>query len=112
MNFVLNVVVSALVISFASWLSGRMPAQAGFFVALPIASMLVLPLSYLEHGDAESSFLLARSIFIAVPVSLCFFLPFLFVERVGASFWFAYGIGCALLPLGYVAHRFVTRALF
>ena len=112
MNFVLNVVVSAVVISFASWLSGRMPAQAGFFVALPIASMLVLPLSYLEHGDTESTFVLARSIFIAVPVSLCFFLPFLFIERAGASFWIAYGIGCALLPVGYVAHRLVTRALF
>ena len=109
MNFVLNVVVSALVISLASWLAGRMPGQAGFFVALPIASMLVLPLSYLEHGDAQNSFLLAKSIFIAVPVSLCFFLPFLFVDRMGFHFWSAYAMGCALLPLGYVAHRLVTR---
>ena len=82
MTFGLNVVVSALVISFASWLSGRFPAAAGFFVALPLASMLVLPLSYQEHGSAESSIVLARSIFIAIPVSLTFFLPFLLLHTV------------------------------
>ncbi|MBJ17864.1 MAG: hypothetical protein CL933_00435 [Deltaproteobacteria bacterium] len=90
----------------------RAPTTRPQIAPIRVASMLVLPLSYLEHGDAESSFLLARSIFIAVPGSLCFFLPFLFIERVGTSFWFACGIGCALLPLGYVAHRFLTRVLF
>ena len=58
MVFVLNILVSAVVISFASWLSGRLPTLAGFFVALPISTMLVLPLSYQEHGDAEASILL------------------------------------------------------
>ena len=46
MTFALNVLVSASMISLASWLSGRYPTTAGFMVALPLASMLVLPLSY------------------------------------------------------------------
>jgi len=112
MIFALNVLISALVISFASWLSGRLPAMAGFFVALPLATMLVLPLSYHEHGDAESSMLLARIIFVAIPISLTFFLPFLLSERLGIGFWQAYALGCAALPLAFVAHRLVTRALF
>lgn len=112
MTFVLNLLVSATMISFASWLSGRMPGLAGFFVALPVASMLVLPLSYLEHRDAESSMLLARSIFIAIPVSLTFFLPFLFSERFGFSFWQAYALGCLALPVGFLVHRTVTRVWF
>ena len=112
MAFAINFLVSALVISFASWLSGRLPATAGFVVALPLATMLVLPLAYLEHGDTQSSMILARSIFIAIPVSLCFFLPFLFAERLGLSFWQAYGLGCLALPVGFVLHRAVTTQLF
>lgn len=109
MTFVLNVLVSAVVISFAAWLSGRMPLAAGFFVALPLASMLVLPLSYLQHGDPRSTIELARSIFVAVPISLTFFLPFLLSERLGLGFWQAYGLGCAALPIGYFVHRLVAR---
>ena len=112
MQFVLNVIISASMISFASWLSGRLPTAAGFMVALPLASMLVLPLSYHEHGNAEASVLFARSIFIAIPVSLTFFLPFLFSERLGLTFWQAYGLGCLVLPIGYFVHRAVTGLLF
>ncbi|MBW2424053.1 MAG: hypothetical protein JRG86_07385 [Deltaproteobacteria bacterium] len=112
MTFVLNVLVSAIVISFASWLSGRLPTTAGFLVALPLATMLVLPLSYLEHESTQTSIVLARSIFIAIPISLCFFLPFLLADRFSLSFWQAYGLGCLALPMGYFVHRFVTRVLF
>lgn len=111
MTFLLNVLVSAGVISFASWLSGRMPATAGFMVALPLATMLVLPLSYAEHGSTDDTFTLAKSIFVAIPISLCFFLPFLLSGRLGLSFWQAYALGCAALPVGYFVHRAVTRLL-
>jgi len=110
MAFAINVLVSAMVIGFASWLSGRLPTTAGFVVALPLATLLVLPMSYREHGDAEASILLARSIFVAVPVSLSFFLPFLLSGRLGLSFWQAYGLGCAALPLAFLVHRAILRA--
>ncbi len=111
MLFAINVLVSAGVISFASWLSGRFPTTAGFIIALPLATMLVLPMSYMQHANAETSVTLARSIFIAIPVSLMFFLPFLFAGKLGLSFWQAYGIGCAALPVGYLVHSAVSSAL-
>ncbi|MCU0670462.1 MAG: hypothetical protein MUF70_14095 [Myxococcota bacterium] len=111
MHFLFNVFASALVISTASWLSGRLPVAAGFFVALPLTSMLVIPLAYLEHGNQESTIEFARSIFVAIPISLTFFLPFLLSDRLGLSFWQAYGLGCAALPLGWFLHRFVARLL-
>jgi hypothetical protein len=110
--FGFNLIISAVVISFASWLSGRFPTAAGFVVALPLATMLVLPLSYREHADPAASILLAKSIFVAIPISLTFFLPFLFSGRFGLSFWQAYALGCAALPIGFLLHRAVTRALF
>ena len=110
MTFMLNLLISAAVIAFAASLAGRSPALAGLIVAMPIASMLVLPLAQLEHGDPAKTFVMARSIFAAIPVSLTFFLPFVVAERFGLGFWQAYAIGCALLPLGYLAHRAVIGA--
>jgi hypothetical protein len=112
MTFALHVAISALVIAFVAWLSGRFPVTAGFLVALPLATMLVLPLSYLQHGSQEASVLLARSIFVAIPISLAFFLPFLLSGRLGLSFWQAYALGCLALPVGFVIHRAVARWLF
>jgi hypothetical protein len=112
MSFVINLIVSAAVISFAAWLSGRFPAAAGFIVAMPLATMIVLPLSQLQHGQSQNTFILAKSILIAVPISLGFFIPFLVSQRFGLSFWQAYGLGCCLLPVGYFIHRVVTRLWF
>jgi len=104
---IFNVIVSACVIGFAAWLSGRFPGTAGFIVALPLATMLVLPLSQLQHGDSENTITLAKSIFVALPITLTFFLPFLVSERLGLSFWQAYALGCLALILGYFLHRAV-----
>lgn len=109
MLIVLNTLVSAAVIGIAAWLSRRYPVSAGFLVALPLATLLVLPLAYLQHRDTDSAFEMARSILVALPISLLFFIPFLMRERF--SFWGAYALGCAMLPLGYFAHRAIMRAL-
>ncbi|KPK53315.1 MAG: hypothetical protein AMJ63_06875 [Myxococcales bacterium SG8_38_1] len=109
MLLVLNTLVSAVVIGVAAWISKRYPVTAGFIVALPVATMLVLPLAYLQHRDAGSVFDMARSILIALPITLLFFIPFLMRDRL--PFWGAYAIGCALLPLGYFLHRAVMRAI-
>ena len=106
---VFNVAVSALVITFSAWLSRRYPAMAGFFVAMPVATLLVLPLAQAQHGESANTILLARSIFVAIPVTLTFFVPFLLADRLGLSFWPAYALGCAALPVGFLVHRFAVR---
>ena len=108
---IFNIIVSASVIAFVSWLSGRFPGTAGFIIALPIATMLVLPLSHLQHGgECENTILLAKSIFVAVPVTLAFFVPFLLSGKLGLSFWHAYAFGCLALVLGFFAHRAIIGA--
>ncbi len=101
MHIVFNVIFSACVISFVAWLSGQAPRLAGFIIALP--------LSYWQHGSAVISVHLAKSIFIAVPVSLVFFISFLLSGYFKLTFWQAYGAGCALLFFGYHAHRLLVR---
>ena len=109
MLIVLNTLVSALVIGVAAWISRRYPVSAGFLIALPLATMLVLPLAYLQHRDPDGTFQMARSILVALPITLLFFIPFLMRDRF--SFWGAYATGCALLPIGYFVHRAIMRAL-
>ena len=71
--------------------------------------MLVLPLSYLQHRDPDTTFLLAKSIFAALPITLLFFVPFLLRDRL--SFWAAYGIGITALVVGYFAHGAIAKLL-
>ncbi len=108
MTLALNVLISATLISFSAWLSRTSPVAAGFLVAMPVATLIVLPLAYLQNEDPGNAITLARSIFLAIPVSLLFFLPFLLSDRLGLSFWQAYAVGCAILPVGFFAHRSVT----
>jgi hypothetical protein len=78
MAIAINVILSALVIGIAAWASGQFPRAAGFLVALPLGTMLVVPMVYLEHRDAESTATFAMSILVAVPA---FFLHRFLVQR-------------------------------
>ena len=72
MLIVLNTLLSALIIGIAAWLSRRYPVTAGFLIALPVATLLVLPLAYLQHKDPGSAFQMARSILVALPITVLF----------------------------------------
>ena len=110
-RLVFNMLLAASVVGVASWLSRRFPITAGFIVALPLNTLLVLPLSYMQHGEAGNTMVLAKSIFTAVPVIMAFFLPFLFAGKLGLSFWQAYGLACLTLCVGFFVHRAVVQLL-
>lgn len=111
MEFAIKAVVSGCVIAFASWLSGRSPLVAGFLVALPISTAIVLPMSYVEHASLPNTFVLAKSIALAVPLTLSFFLPFFFGERLGLGFWHAYALAFVCLGLAFGLHRVAANLL-
>ena len=109
MTVVVNILVAACIIGFTSWLSGKSPTLAGFIAALPLSTMLILPMSQLQYGNTQNTFLVARSIFLAVPIALVFFIPFLFANKWALGFWQAYGLGCLALGGGFLFHRVVGR---
>ena len=106
---VLKIAISASVISFASWLSNKRPELAGFIIALPLGTMLVLAFSYAEYHDPVASVRFAKSILAAIPMSLLFFVPFLLADRLPFGFWGIYGAGFALLVVGYFAHTVIMK---
>ncbi len=106
-----KIVFSAVMIAFASWLAGKRPELAGFIIALPLTTLLVLPLSYAEYQDAGRAVKFAQSIFVAVPLSLLFFVPFLAAAKLQWNFWGLYVSGIALLAGGYFLHRYVMTLI-
>ena len=106
---ILKVLVAAVVISFVSWLAGKKTGLAGFLTALPLSSLLALVFAQLQWSDARQSVEYAKSIFIAVPVSLLFFVPFLFAERFQLGFWTCYLSGIVLLAVGYWIHNYALK---
>jgi hypothetical protein len=105
MLFAIKLVLSASIISFASWLAGRKPLLAGFIVALPLTSMLSLLFSYAEYRDMEKINQFAKSIFLFVPLSLVFFIPFLLNKWMKTGFMWTYLLGLMLLAVGYGLYR-------
>ncbi|MCC6277568.1 MAG: hypothetical protein IT289_06620 [Oligoflexia bacterium] len=103
-----KVILSSLLISFASWLAGKKPALAGFIVALPISSMLALALAQMENQNQAASFEFAKSIFAAIPLSLMFFVPILLASKFGWGFWMAYSMGFVSIGVGYIVHRAIV----
>ncbi len=103
--FISKTVFAALLISFASWLSGKRPDLAGFIVALPLISLIVLVFSYTEYHNPQATTAFAKSIFVGVPISLLFFVPFLLADKLNFPFWGCYFGGIVLLIIGFFLHK-------
>ncbi len=101
MVFLLKTVVAGGLIAFASWLAGRKPVLAGFIVALPLTSMLAILFSYAEYRDMRKIESFASSIFVAVPLSLVFFVPFLLNRWLKLNFACTYLTAIACVAVAY-----------
>ncbi|MBT4791462.1 MAG: hypothetical protein HON90_07815 [Halobacteriovoraceae bacterium] len=106
---ILKVLIAAILISFVSWLSAKKTVLAGFLTALPLTTLLALAFGQLEWQNNSASVEFAKSIFVAIPVSLLFFIPFLFAQKLNLSFWSCYLSGIVLLLIGYYLHSFVMK---
>jgi len=112
-----KVLFSAGMIAFSSWLAGKRPELAGFIIALPLMTLLVLPFNFAEYQDPQNTVTFAKSILVAVPLSLTFFIPFVFAEKImplapeGYGFWLVYALGLISLTLAYFVHQGITKWL-
>ena len=104
MVFAIKVVVSAVLISFASWLSGKKPVLAGFIIALPLASLISLVFSYAEYRNMDKLNQYALSILVAVPLSLAFFIPFVLNRWFKMNFPLTMASAVGLLAIAYFVH--------
>jgi hypothetical protein len=102
-----NVVLTSIILSFVLWLTKTNPVLGGFIVSLPISTLIVLAFSKIQSDDPGNTFILAKSIFIAVPITLVFFLPFLLADKFKLSFWTSYAMGFGLLSLSFPVYKWI-----
>jgi len=102
---------AAILISFVSWLSGKKVGLAGFLTALPLTTLLALAFSHMEWGDSSRSVEYAKSVFVAIPVSLLFFIPLLMAQKFNFEFWTCYFGGIFLLGVGYFIHSYIIKMI-
>jgi len=84
--FLVKVLISALVIALASELAKRDSFWGALLVALPLTSILAISWLYVETRDNLLVTRFARDIFLLVPGSLLFFLPFLLETKTRLGF--------------------------
>ncbi len=104
-----KILIASVTIAFTSWLADRRPGLAGFLTALPLFSMLALVFNFAEYRDPAKSSAFAKSIFLAVPLSLLFFIPFLIGDKLKLSFPILFALGIVFLAIAYGTHSSVFR---
>jgi len=103
--FLAKVIVSAVVIALASEVAKRDAFWGALLIALPLASILAISWLYVETRDNTLVTRFARDIFLLVPVSLLFFVPFLLETKTRLGFIANLSLGIVLLAIAVLATR-------
>ena len=103
--FLAKVIVSAVVIALASEVAKRDAFWGALLIALPLASVLAISWLYVETRDNTLVTRFARDIFLLVPVSLVFFVPFLLEAKTRLGFIANLSLGIVLLAIAVLATR-------
>jgi len=109
MQFLLKVLVSALVIAGASELARRYSIFGALLASLPLTSILAMIWLWRDGVPAATIADFSSSIFWLVLPSLLLFIAVPVMLRAGYGFWPSLGAGCALTVLGYAAGLFALR---
>ncbi len=110
MEIVLNILLTSTLISLVLWISKTNPVLAGFIVSLPLSTLIVLAFSKIQNQDSGNTFIMAKSIFLAVPATLLFFVPFLLADKLRLSFWTSYFVGIGLLVISFFLHKLIMTS--
>lgn len=106
--FAVKVLVAAVIIGIAAEVAKRNPFWGAILIALPLTSILAMSWLYADTRDNALLTQFARDIFVIVPVSLVFFVPFLLETKTRFGFVPNMGIGLVLLAVSvWVLRRFI-----
>jgi hypothetical protein len=108
-QFLLKVLVSALVIAGASELARRYNVIGALLASLPLTSILAMVWLWRDGEPASKIADFSASIFWLVLPSLLLFISMPLMLRAGYGFWSSLGAGCALTLLGYAIGLYALR---
>src|SRR4029077_15411398 len=95
-KLVVNGVIAGFVVVAVSEVARRSPRVAEVILAVPLVVFAVYALMYLRAPDLAPISKMARQMLLLVPLSLTFFVPVAFAERVHLTLCPAFARGLAL----------------
>lgn len=104
-----KILISVAILLAAAEVAKRSSFWGALIVALPLTSMLAMFWLYWDTRDATRVSAFARDIFLLVPPSLLFFLPFLFEARSHWPFWLNFAVGAVLTAGAMIGMRFMLK---
>lgn len=108
-QFLIKVLISALVVAGASELARRYSMIGALLAALPLTSILAMIWLWRDNVPPTQIADFAGSIFWLVLPSLLLFAVMPLMLRAGYGFWPSLGTGCALSVFGYAIGVYVLR---
>jgi hypothetical protein len=110
-QYIIKVLISALVIVAATELAKRSSWLGALLLALPLTSLLAMFWLYHDTRDATQVAGLAQGVFWLVLPTLTFFLVVPWAVGRGWGFWAALGLGCVTSVASYGVLALGLRSL-
>jgi hypothetical protein len=107
-RLVVNGAIAGFVVVAVSEVARRYPRVADVILAVPLVVFAVYALMYLREPTLAPISRMARAMLVLVPLSLTFFVPLAFAERLQLTFWPAFALGLALVTASVGSYLWLT----
>ncbi len=111
MQFIIKIIISAIVIVLVSELGKKYTLFASIFASLPLVSILALIWLYKDMHDVQKVIELSHGIFWMVIPSLLFFVALPLLLKAGFHFYKAMALSCLVTSVGYWVYLFILNKL-
>lgn len=111
MQFVIKIIISAILIALISELGKRYAFFASILASLPLVSMLALIWLYKDTHDVQKVIELSHGIFWMVIPSLLLFIALPLFLKAGFDFYKAMFLSCLITSTGYWVYLFILNKL-
>jgi hypothetical protein len=107
-RLVMNGVLAGFVVVAVSEVARRSARLADVILAVPLVVFAVYAVLYHQSPELAPISRMARQMLLLVPLSLTFFVPLAFADRLHLSFWPAYAIGLVLVTISVSTYLWFT----
>src|SRR4051812_19056573 len=103
-QFLLKVVLSAVIIAAIAEIGKRSSILAALFASLPLSTCLAVIWIYIDTGDKEKVANLSMNIFWILQPSFIFLILLPYLLRQGYSFWTSLSFSLIAMVIGYAGY--------
>jgi len=107
-KFVANGILAGFVVVAVSEVARRYSRVGDVILAVPLVVFAVYALMYLRAPELAPIARMARQMLVLVPLSLTFFVPLAFAERLHLAFWPAWAMGLAFVTASVGTYLWFT----